>query len=155
MVRQSGADPENIRFRDILMRFRDGQSTEADWITLLQHTPANISNPHEFTNAIHLFYKKEEVAKYNHQAISKLGSPIAKSMLYIHAPLQPPLKVMMQEVLKQLYLWQMVQTLPLKLMQKVMIISYASTVVPGTKLGDIIHLPTVVLKCMDKKKSDK
>ena len=35
------------------------------------------NNSNEFTDAIRLFYKKEYVAKYNYEAITKLGSPVA------------------------------------------------------------------------------
>jgi hypothetical protein len=64
----------------MLLRLRNGQSTdsEADWNTLLQRTPTMANNSHEFTNAIRLFYKKENVAKYNYDAITKLGSPVAR-----------------------------------------------------------------------------
>ena len=52
IIRQSGASTENKRFREILMRLRDGKSTENDWQTLLQHTPTQATNVHEFTDAM-------------------------------------------------------------------------------------------------------
>ena len=60
------------------MRFRDGKSTINDWQTLLQRTPAQASNVHEFTDAAYLYYKKDNVAQYNYEAIIKLGTPIAR-----------------------------------------------------------------------------
>ena len=62
----------------MLLRLCNGQSTEADWNTLLQRTSTMANNSDEFTNAIRLFYKKENVAKYNYDAITKLGSPVAR-----------------------------------------------------------------------------
>ena len=44
----------------------------------MQRTPTNANNVNEFNDSIHLFYKKDDVAKYNHQAIVNLGSPIAR-----------------------------------------------------------------------------
>jgi hypothetical protein len=74
VIRQSGINSESKQFRDMLLRLRNGQSTEADWNTLLQRTPTMANNSHEFTNAIRLFYKKENVAKYNYDAITWGGS---------------------------------------------------------------------------------
>jgi hypothetical protein len=35
MIRQSGSNKESQQFREILLRLRNGQSTEDDWTTLL------------------------------------------------------------------------------------------------------------------------
>ena len=78
VIRQSGTSIESKQFRNMLLRLRNGQSIEADWTTLLQRTPTAVNNANEFTDAICLFYKKEYVAKYNYEAITKLESPIAQ-----------------------------------------------------------------------------
>lgn len=78
VVRQSGTNAESKQFRDILLRLRDGKSTESDWKTILQRTPSNANNANEFTMPPHLFYKKEDVAKHNYEAVAKLGTPIAR-----------------------------------------------------------------------------
>ena len=78
IVRQAGTDPDTIKFRELLMRLRDGLSTEADWKTLLEHTPTNATNATQFENAIHLFYKKDSVAQLNIEALAKLSNPIAR-----------------------------------------------------------------------------
>ena len=78
VIRQSGTSTESIKFRELLLRLRNGQSTETDWTTLLEHTPTTAKNLSDFTHAIHLYYKKDEVATYNHEAITKLGNPIAR-----------------------------------------------------------------------------
>lgn len=56
IVRQSGTSKESEQFREILMRLRNGISTENDWNTLLQRTPTTATNTHEFTDATRLFY---------------------------------------------------------------------------------------------------
>ena len=61
MVRQQGTTPANILFRELLLRLRDGKSTKEDWETLLTRTPERADNATEFSNAVHLFYTKEEV----------------------------------------------------------------------------------------------
>ena len=78
VVRQSGSSVENTLFRELLLRLRDGKSTEDDWTTLLQRTPAIANNANDFNDVTHLFYKKEHVAEYNYEAITKLGTPIAR-----------------------------------------------------------------------------
>ena len=60
------------------MRLRNGQSTENDWRNLLERTPKVANNVDDFMDAICLFYKKEDVAQYNHEAVTKLGTPIAR-----------------------------------------------------------------------------
>ena len=63
VVRQNGMSKESKQFREILLRLHNGQSTENDWTTLLQRTPTVANNAQEFTDATHLFYKKEDVAQ--------------------------------------------------------------------------------------------
>ena len=60
------------------MRLRNGQSTENDWKNLLERTPKAANNVDDFRDAIRLFYKKEDVAQCNHEAVTKLGTPIAR-----------------------------------------------------------------------------
>ena len=78
VIRQSGASTESKKFRELLLRLRDGQLTEDDWTTLLQQTPTAANNANTFKEAIHLYYKKEQVAQFNHEAITQLGSPVAR-----------------------------------------------------------------------------
>lgn len=78
MVRQQGNDPEKSMFRQLLLRLRDGCTTEQDWAQLLTRTPANATNISEFDNAIHLFYDKQSVAQVNINSLTKLGTPIAR-----------------------------------------------------------------------------
>ena len=77
-MRQNGLSTESKTFREILMRLRNGESTENDWRTLLKRTPTAANNANEFIDATRLFYKKEDVAQYNHECITQLGTPIAR-----------------------------------------------------------------------------
>ena len=56
VIRQGETSTESKQFREILLRLGNGQSSEADWTTLLQHTPATANNTNAFTDAICLFY---------------------------------------------------------------------------------------------------
>jgi ATP-dependent exoDNAse (exonuclease V) alpha subunit len=75
--RVQGMTPEQIMFRDLLLRLRKGESTTEDWEVLLSRQPSRISNLAEFKDAIRLFYSNEQVANYNHEQLSRLEQPIA------------------------------------------------------------------------------
>ena len=67
VIRQSGTSTESKKFREILMRLRDGKSTEHDWQNLLQRTSTEADNVSKFTDATRL-YSKKDVAQYNYEA---------------------------------------------------------------------------------------
>ena len=71
-IGQAGNNPEAEQFRAILLRLRDGQSTQDYWMTLCQRTPQH------FTNALLLYFDKVSVAKYNFEKLQYLGSPVAR-----------------------------------------------------------------------------
>jgi len=65
--RQSGTSPDENKFRDVLMRLRDGANTENDWKFLLQRSKHNLF-PNElriFEESLRLFTTNEECNKYN------------------------------------------------------------------------------------------
>ena len=76
-IRQAGNNPEAEEFRAILLRLRDGQSTQDDWMTLCQRTPQHV-NMSDFTDAPRLYFDKLSVAKYNFEKLKNLGSQIAR-----------------------------------------------------------------------------
>ena len=76
-IRQAGNNPEAEEFRAILLRLRDGQSTQDDWTTLCQRTPQHV-NMSDFTDAPRLHFDKLSVAKYNFEKLKNLGSQIAR-----------------------------------------------------------------------------
>ena len=55
IMRQSEDDPSQVLFRNILLRLRNCEVTEADWRTLMTRTPAQVPDASSFDNAIHLF----------------------------------------------------------------------------------------------------
>jgi hypothetical protein len=62
MVRQQGANPENVIFRELLLRLRDGCTTKEDyWATILTRTPANASNTAEFILMLCICFTQERV----------------------------------------------------------------------------------------------
>ena len=81
VLRQHGASPEIARFRDLLLRLRNGCVTEDDWKLLLTRDPSKLQNSDDFKDAIRLFYDKENVARYNLEKLQSLPTPVAR----IHA----------------------------------------------------------------------
>ena len=76
-IRQAGTNPQAEVFRELLMRMRDGQSTQCDWQKLCERTPQHI-NMDNFKDAPRLFFDKASVAKYNYEKLSNLATPIAR-----------------------------------------------------------------------------
>ena len=77
VIRQSGKDPSQIAFRDILLRLRNCQVTESDWRHLMTRTPARASNSSNFDDALHLFPTVEAVVEYNIKKLHACGQPVA------------------------------------------------------------------------------
>ena len=77
VMRQSGEDPNQVLFRNILLRMRDGQVTEEDWQHLLKQTPAQVQDLEQFRNALHLYPTVEAVAEHNVTKLHSTGQPIA------------------------------------------------------------------------------
>ena len=75
--RVQGMTPEQVQFRDMLLRLRKGDSQEKDWRLLLSRQPSQISDLTEFEDAMRLFYTKEQVANYNSKQLTKLQQPVA------------------------------------------------------------------------------
>ena len=72
-----GMTPEQVQFRDALLRLRTDDSQEKDWKLFLTHQPSQISNSTEFENVIRLFYSNEQVTNYNSEQLTKLQQPVA------------------------------------------------------------------------------
>ena len=75
---QAGTNPQAEVFRELLMRMRNGQSTQCDWQKLCERTPQHI-NMDNFKDAPRLFFDKASVAKYNYEKPSNLATPIARN----------------------------------------------------------------------------
>ena len=75
--RVQGLTSEQVNFRDLLLRLRQGQSTIDDWKLLLTRQPSNVTNLCDFEDATRLFYSNEQVGNYNHEQLTKLEHPVA------------------------------------------------------------------------------
>ena len=78
VMRQSGQDPEQVRFCDILLRLRNAETTEEDWKHLMEQTPSKISDQSSFVNALRLIPHVNEVTEYNVERLLECGHPIAE-----------------------------------------------------------------------------
>lgn len=75
--RQCGTNPEDQAFRELLMRFRNGEVNQNDWNELLSRSPDRAHNYVEFEDTARLFYDKRSVGEYNHSKLTQIGTPIA------------------------------------------------------------------------------
>ena len=77
VMRQTGQDPQQVLFRDILMRLRDAKSTVADWNCLMMQTPTGLQDLTPFSTALRLIPTVEAVVEYNVAQLHASGQPIA------------------------------------------------------------------------------
>ena len=77
VMRQSGQDPDQVLFRDILLRLRDARLTVSDWEQLMKQTPAQVEDLAPFSNALHLHPTIEAVVEHNVSRLHASGHPIA------------------------------------------------------------------------------
>ena len=79
VIRSAGQNPEQVLFRNILLRLIDARVTTEDWQVLMKHTPAHTEDlgPFSTMNTIHLYPTVEAVVKYNVAQLEAIGTPIA------------------------------------------------------------------------------
>ena len=77
VMRQAGNDPDQVYFRDILLRLRNAEVTREDWEELMKHIPTNIQDLTPFANALHLYPTVEAVVEHNVSKLKDSGQPIA------------------------------------------------------------------------------
>ena len=77
VMRQAGQDPQQVQFRDILLRLRDAKVTVADWNCLMIQTPTRVQDLTPFTTALHLIPTVEAVVEHNVAQLHASGQPIA------------------------------------------------------------------------------
>ena len=78
VMRQSGNNPEQRLFRNILHHLRNGEVTLEDWHHLMSQTTAQISDLTRFADALHLLRTREEVQEHNISMLCACGHPVAK-----------------------------------------------------------------------------
>ena len=77
IMRQSGQSADQVLFRDILLRLRDGTTTVTDWEELMKQTPSKVDDMSLFLSAIHLSPTVESVVEYNTTQLHAINKPIA------------------------------------------------------------------------------
>ncbi len=77
VMRQAEHDPQQVRFRDILLRLRDAKVTVADWNHLMTQTPAHVQELSPFVTSLHLHPTVEAVVEHNVTQVRASGKPIA------------------------------------------------------------------------------
>ena len=77
VMRQSGQDPSQVLFHDILLHLRDGQVTQDHWKHLMKQTPAQLHDLTPFTTALRLFPTIEAVVEHNVSKLHSCGQPVA------------------------------------------------------------------------------
>ncbi|XP_011407700.1 PREDICTED: uncharacterized protein LOC105314949 [Amphimedon queenslandica] len=98
VMRQSGQDPDQIRFWDILMRLRNGDTTMEDWNHLMEQTPTRIQDQSPYVNALRLFPTVEAVVDHNFAMLRV----VILSLPSRQYTLQPKLHLMMLVAWNQL-----------------------------------------------------
>lgn len=76
-MRQHGDDPDQMLFKNILFRLRNGKTSLNDWEHLMKRTPSKVDNLSAFDCALHLFPTVQAVAKYNLMKLKDINRPIA------------------------------------------------------------------------------
>ena len=79
--RVKGSESNQIVFRELLSRLRNGESSHNDWELLLTRQSSRVENLNDFHTATRLYYSNEQVTKYNYDRMIQLNIPVAK----IHA----------------------------------------------------------------------
>ena len=77
VMRQAGQDPEQVKFRDILLRLRNAEVTVTDWNHLMTRTRTQVQDVSPFSSALHLIPTVEAVDEYNIAQLQASGQPIA------------------------------------------------------------------------------
>lgn len=70
--RVQGVNIAQTQFRNLLMRLRKGDSTEADWHLLLTRQPSALQNLTEFRDATRLYFQNEDVHLFNYDSLTAL-----------------------------------------------------------------------------------
>ena len=84
--RVNGCIPEQLQFKLLLTRLRNGESTIEDWQLLLSHQPSSVKNIDDYKDAVRLYFSNDQVNSYNEQKICELDQPVA----HISARLSDP-----------------------------------------------------------------
>ncbi|XP_068723547.1 ATP-dependent DNA helicase pif1-like [Montipora capricornis] len=73
-----GSELDQVLFKQLLKRLRNGETTEHDWKQLLARQPSQVENIKCVEGVTRLYYSNDEVAKYNYYRLLELKQPIAE-----------------------------------------------------------------------------
>jgi len=73
-----GSALHQILFKELLLRLRNGETTENDWKQLLARQPSEVKNIDYYEDVTRLYFSNNEVAQYNYQRLVELRQPIAE-----------------------------------------------------------------------------
>lgn len=73
-----GSELDQVLFKQLLSRLRNGETTEHDWKQLLARRPSEVENIKCFEGVTRLYYSNDEVAKCNYHRLLELKQPIAE-----------------------------------------------------------------------------
>ena len=76
-MRQAGNDPDQVRFRDLLLHLRNAEVTTQDWEELMKQTPTNVQDLAPFANTLHLYPTVKAVVKHNITKRKDSSQPVA------------------------------------------------------------------------------
>jgi ATP-dependent DNA helicase PIF1 len=77
VMRQSGQEPDQVLFRNLLLRLRNAKLTISDWEQLMKQTSTEVTDLAPFTNALHLRPTVEAVVEHNVTRLRASGYPVA------------------------------------------------------------------------------
>ena len=77
VMRQSGQDPNQVLFRQILLNLRNGNVSIEHWQQLMKQTPAQVQDLTPFTTALFLHPTVEAVVEHNVARLRASGQPTA------------------------------------------------------------------------------
>ena len=102
VIGQAGQDPEQVRFRDILLRLRDAKVTVADWNHLMTRTPTRVQDLSPFSTSSPLSKLWSSTTWLSSRPVA---SPLPPSMLFTLDRMQPKPQLTMQEDWRQSSAW--------------------------------------------------
>ena len=75
VMRQAGQDPQQVQFREILLRLRDAKVTVPDWNCLMTQTPTQVQDLSPFATALHFIPTVEAVVEHSVAQLHATGQP--------------------------------------------------------------------------------
>ena len=78
--RVKGSHPDQMRFRDLLLRLRDAETNEDDWKILLTRQPSHVNNIQHFNDAIRCIIQMKKLPTLIITHLYNLNNQLQKLM---------------------------------------------------------------------------